>query len=127
MKKIILLLLIMGSIALYFILNQPPKSEIQDLYLKNETSQIMDIAFIESTRNVSGYDLIAENNFLKLFMNDRNSHFAVVDKRNDYVWYSNYFTSDPKATKTYQNLQKSTFSLRYRETDNTTKLMTNIR
>src|SRR3989339_17052 len=125
MKKIILLLLIMGSIALYFILNQPPKSEIQDLYLKNETSQIMDIAFIESTRNVSGYDLIAENNFLKLFMNDRNSHFAVVDKRNDYVWYSNYFTSDPKATKTYQNLQKSTFSLRYRETDNTTKLMTN--
>lgn len=125
MKKLIVLLLIVGVIGGYFLLNQPPKSTIQDLYQLPETQTIMTEEFIASTRNVTGYQVIAENNFLKLFMNPNTSHFAVVDKRNDYVWYSNFFTSDPKATKTYQNLQKSTFALRYRETDNTTKLMTN--
>ena len=125
LKKIIVIILILSITGGYFLVNQPPKSNIKDLYQMNETTRIVDVDFITSTRNVSGYALIAENNFLKLFMNDRNTHFAVVDKRNDYVWYSNYFTSDPRATRTYQNLQKSTFSLRYRETDNTTKLMTN--
>ena len=125
LKKIIVVILSFSVLLSYFLINQPPKSRIKDIYQHRDTTTIIDSDFIASTRNVAGYQLIAENNFLKLFMNERNTHFAVVDKRNDYVWHSNFFTSDPKATRTYQNLQKSTFALRYRETDNTTRLMTN--
>lgn len=125
LKKLIVLILSLSVITGYFLINQPPKSKIKDLYQLNDTTTIIDSDFITSTRTVAGYQLIAENNFLKLFMNERNTHFAVVDKRNDYIWHSNFFTSDPRATRTYQNLQKSTFALRYRETDNTTRLMTN--
>ncbi len=124
-KKIIIIVLILGSVGLYFILNQPATLDLEDRYQVQATSTIMTSDFIDSTRNVTGSDVIAENNFLKLFMNDNNTHFAVVDKRNDYVWQSNFFTSDPGATKTYQNLQKSTFAIRYRETDDTTQLLTN--
>lgn len=124
-KKIIIFILILGSIGIYFLLNRPATLDVDDLYQANETQTIIQSPFIESTRNVTGSDVIAENNFLKLFMNDNNTHFAVVDKRNDYVWQSNFFTSDPGATKTYQNLQKSTFAIRYRETDDTTQLLTN--
>jgi hypothetical protein len=124
-KKIIYILLVASLIGFYFLFNRIPDLDIKDVYQLNDTEQIIDLDFIESDKNVSGYDLISENNFLKLFLNDNNTHFAVVDKRNDYVWNSNFFTSDPQATKTYQNLQKSTFAIRYLETDNTTKLLSN--
>ncbi|RJX25933.1 MAG: hypothetical protein C4537_03505 [Acholeplasma sp.] len=124
-KKIIIIILILGSVGIYFLVNQPASLDVDDLYQPTQIQTIMESPFIDSTRNVTGSDIIAENNFLKLFMNDNNTHFAVVDKRNDYVWQSNFFTSDPGATKTYQNLQKSTFAIRYRETDDTTQLLTN--
>lgn len=125
LKKLIFVILIGALIGSYFLFNQAPGLNIKDLYEMHETETIIDLDFIDSSKGVSGYDLISENNFLKLYMNDNNTHFAIVDKRNDYVWNSNFFTSDPKATKTYQNLQKSTFAIRYLETDNTTKLLTN--
>lgn len=124
-KKLIFVIILGLLIGLYFIFNQTPKLSVKDLYQSNETETIIDLDFIASSKGVSGYDLISENNFLKLYMNDNNTHFAVVDKRNDYVWNSNFFTSDPQATRTYQNLQKSTFAVRYLETDNTTRLLTN--
>jgi hypothetical protein len=125
LKKLIFVILIGAMIGLYFVFNQAPKLNVKDLYQMSETESIIDLDFIDSSKGVSGYDFISENNFLKLYMNDNNTHFAIVDKRNDYVWNSNFFTSDPGATKTYQNLQKSTFSIRYLETDNTTRLLTN--
>ncbi len=124
-KKLMVVILIGLLIGSYFIFNQTPKLDVVDIYQEQETQTIIDLDFIDSSKGVSGYDLISENNFLKLYMNDNTTHFAVVDKRNDYVWNSNFFTSDPSATKTYQNLQKSTFSIRYLETDDTTKLLTN--
>lgn len=125
LKKLIFVILIGAMIGLYFVFSQAPKLNVKDLYQMNETESIIDLDFIDSSKGVSGYDFISENNFLKLYMNDNNTHFAIVDKRNDYVWNSNFFTSDPGATKTYQNLQKSTFAIRYLETDNTTRLLTN--
>ena len=124
-KKIILILILLSFIPLYFVFNQPLALAIEKTYTPNDVGVLMEEEFITSTRNVLNYQLVAENNFLKLFLNQNTTQFAVVDKRNDYIWYSSVFTSDNSATNTVRNLQKSTFAVRYLETDNTTKYITN--
>lgn len=124
-KKIVIILILLSFIPLYFVLNQPQALTIETSYQPNEVGVIMEEAFVSSTRNVLGYQLVKENNFLKLFLNRNTTQFAIVDKRNDYIWYSSVFTTDNSATNTVRNLQKSTFAVRYLETDNTTKYITN--
>lgn len=125
-KKIVIIALIALSIVGYMIFNIRPDANIIDSYQEGVTTQLVhEPEFIESSRSAIGYDLITENNFLKLYMNMNTTQFAVVDKRNDFIWYSSVFTSDSSASKTYSNLQKSTLALRYLQKDNTTRVMSN--
>lgn len=124
-KKLIILGIIIGLIPIYLLTNRPQAITIKDSYQNQDAGMIIDEEFIESSRNVLNQKLIAENNFMKLFLNESTTQFSVVDKRNDYIWYSSVFTTDNIATQSIRNLQKSTFAIRYLETDNTVKLITN--
>ena len=125
-KKIVIIILIALSIGLFMIYNIRPSLNVDDVYEEAKPINLMsEPAFIESSRSAIGYDLISENNFLKLYLNTNTTQFAVVDKRNDFIWYSSVFTSDSSASKTYSNLQKSTVALRYLQKDNTTRIMSN--
>jgi len=126
LKKLLILCLIGLSVVGYLLFNQRPKIEIGSTFEQSVVGSIIDEPnFIESSKNVFGYELVSENNFLKLFLNMKTTQFAVVDKRNDFIWYSSVFTSDSSASKSYSNLQKSTLALRYLQKDNTTRTMSN--
>jgi hypothetical protein len=126
LKKLIILVLIGLSIIAYLLFSQRPTVEFANLYQEQVVDSIVDEPnFIDSSKSAFGYELVSENNFLKLFLNTNTTQFAVVDKRNDFVWYSSLFTSDTQASKSYSNLQKSTIALRYLQKDNTTKTMSN--
>lgn len=125
LKKLTLFIIVGTLISAYFILQTPSMLKISNPYQKLNTGILMESPFLESNRGLFGYALVSENNFLKLYLNSNTTQFAVIDKRNDHVWYSSVFTSDTSATLTTRNLQKSTIALRYLETDNTTKSINN--
>ena len=125
-KKIIIICLSISFLIIGYILNIPRPINIKDIYQTNQVGQIMNVAFTPSTRGVAGMKSVAENNFLELFINEKTTHFAVVDKRNNALWTSNFTITDTTATRTYRNMQRSTFTISYRDVDNTTRLWTNF-
>ena len=125
-KKIIIICLSISFLIVGYFLNIPRPVNIKDVYQSNQVGQIIEEPFKASTRGVLGMKSVAENNFLELFINEKTTHFAVVDKRNNALWTSNFTISDNTATRTYRNMQRSTFTISYRDIDNTTRLWTNF-
>ena len=65
--------------------------------------------------NVSGFDLVAENEYLKLYTNPETADVAVYDKRNGEIFYSNPPGADHDAVANNVNINylKSQFILTY--------------
>ncbi|TVP85106.1 MAG: hypothetical protein EA375_05365 [Acholeplasmataceae bacterium] len=126
LKKLAIILMAVLLVLLVFLLNRPSRINIADLYEASPVGTIIDLpSWQTSPVQPDGYDLIAENTFLALFLHPETTHFAVLDKRNDHVWHSNVNVIDPSASRTWRNMQKSTFSITYRQRDNTTRVWTN--
>lgn len=69
----------------------------------------------DSTNNVAGYDLVAENNNLKLYTDTATGYIALYDKRDGQITYSNPVNTDddPIANETIKNAMRSAFILEY--------------
>lgn len=125
-RRITIILIILAIVFFVVLFNRPRTLDIDLIYEDNPVGTIMTTdRHHTSDVSVNGFDAIAENDFLRLLIDPKTSHFAVLDKRNDYVWHSNVLGIDPSATKTYRDLQKSTLGITYKETDDTTRYLTN--
>lgn len=124
-RKTAIFILIPMVIFGFFYIQSPSKLDIEYLVHGNPSDLLMETQYYSSDRRIFGYENVTENNFLRLYLNPNTTQFAVLDKRNNHVWYSSLFTSDTTATLSTRNLQKSTLALTYLETDNTTKTINN--
>jgi hypothetical protein len=125
-KRITIILIILAITFFLVLFNRPRKLDMELIYQDKPVGTIMTTdRYHTSDVTPIGFDAIAENDFLKLLIDPQTSYFAVLDKRNDYVWYSNVRGIDLSATKTYRNLQKSTLGITYKESDDTTHYLTN--
>jgi hypothetical protein len=126
-KRIIILVIVASIIFTGIIINRPKPVKIPDYYEAKQVGTIVDVPeFIPSSRNVLGMQSVVENNFLELFINMNTTNFAVVDKRNNEFWTASFAVSDLVATQSFRNLQRSTFSITYRDTDNTSRTWSNF-
>ena len=60
-----------------------------------------------------GMDKVAENEYLTLYLNDKDTSLAVVDNATGKVWYTNPQDEDPFASAFYQRLLKSQLQILY--------------
>ena len=69
----------------------------------------------DTDKKVEGFDLVAENEYLKLYTNTANGYVAVYDKRDGQITYSNPLNADEdeKANKSNKNLLKSQMVVYY--------------
>lgn len=72
-------------------------------------------ALADSSKDVPGMELVAENDILKLYANVETGDIAVYDKRNGQTIYSNPVDADddPIANNTNKNYLKSQFVINY--------------
>jgi hypothetical protein len=126
-KRLILIAILSLIVLAGILINRPKPVKINDYYQVNQVGTIVDVPeFIPSTRTVLGMESVVENNFLELFINMNTTNFAVVDKRNNEFWTASFAVSDLVATQSFRNLQRSTFSITYKDTDNTTRTWSNF-
>ena len=76
-------------------------------------------ALADTDKKVEGFDLAAENDNLKLYVNTSNGYVAVYDKRDGSVTYSNPLNADEdeKANKNNKNYLKSQMMVYYYNSD----------
>jgi len=76
-------------------------------------------ALTDTDKKVEGFDLAAENDNLKLYVNTSNGYVAVYDKRDGSVTYSNPLNADEdeKANKNNKNYLKSQMMVYYYNSD----------
>ena len=76
-------------------------------------------ALNDADKKVEGFDLVAENDNLKLYANTSNGYIAVYDKRDGNITYSNPLNADDdeKANKNNKNYLKSQMMVYYYNSD----------
>ena len=76
-------------------------------------------ALNDADKKVEGFDLVAENDNLKLYANTSNGYIAVYDKRDGNITYSNPLNADEdeKANKNNKNYLKSQMMVYYYNSD----------
>lgn len=76
-------------------------------------------ALADTDKKVEGFDLAAENDNLKLYVNTSNGYVAVYDKRDGSITYSNPLNADEdeKANKNNKNYLKSQMMVYYYNSD----------
>ena len=76
-------------------------------------------ALADADKKVEGFDLVAENDKLKLYANTSNGYVAVYDKRDGSITYSNPLNADEdeKANKANKNYLKSQMMVYYYNAD----------
>jgi len=76
-------------------------------------------ALSDTDKKVEGFDLVAENDKLKLYANTSNGYVAVYDKRDGSITYSNPLNADEdeKANKVNKNYLKSQMMVYYYNAD----------
>jgi hypothetical protein len=82
-------------------------------YKYEEGSDFM--AIPEADSKVSGFELVAENDYLKLYTDQNTANVAVFDKRNNNIVYTNPLDADedPIANETNKRYLKSQFIVNY--------------
>ena len=94
MKKIILIVLLVGALASYlFLFNMKKEDLVEPDKIQYFTSGFVDASELSNTNR-----LVAHNENFELYLNETNSHFKVIDKRNGMEWKSNPSVRDPWET-----------------------------
>ena len=125
MKKILLVILavaaVIGIIYLaYYLTRYTFYDKYEDYLTSYEYEEGADYHTLsDSGKEVPGMDLVAENDILKLYTNTETAEFAVYDKRNGEIIYSNPQDADEDsiANGTNKDYMKSQFILYYYNTD----------
>lgn len=89
-------------------------------YLKDYSVEAgTDYKPLSNSGEVSGYDLVAESTYLKLFTDTKTANVAVYDKRDGSITYSNPqdADSDTKANKSNKAYMKSQFQVFFYNSD----------
>jgi hypothetical protein len=116
MKKIILIVLLVGALASYlFLFNMKQEDLVEPDKIQYFTSGFVDASELSNTNR-----LVAHNEYFELYLNETNSHFKVIDKRNGMEWKSNPSVRDPWETNPLKPItvtavekQKSTLEITY--------------
>lgn len=131
MKRILLVLLgIVAVIAVFYIIyyvvhyvNYNKYKDYLSTYEYEQGGSYSPIA--ESSASVAGYDLVAENDNLKLYTDTKSANVAIYDKRNGEITYSNPPAADEDtvANGVNKSYMKSQFLLYYYNEDVTSGSM----
>lgn len=116
MKKIIIIVLLVGAFASYlFLFNLKKEAVIEADKISYYTTGFVDASDLSNTNR-----LVASNENFELYLNETNSHFKVIDKRSGAEWKSNPSVRDPwettpgkPITVTAVEKQKSTLEITY--------------
>ena len=126
-NKLMILGLVLLTIGMIYVMHRPVPVRIEARYNQRDVPVLMENEVGHLDSGVEGYEIVAENDFLALYLNPTNTYFAVKDRRNDHTWYSNVTTFDPQArTLSQRNLQRSTLQVSYLQRDNTVATMNNF-
>ncbi len=124
-KKLVLLALGIVAVVvviylLYYFLHFMNYNRYRDFLSTYEYEQGTEYRALNDTDNkVPGFDLVAENDKLKLYTDTATGNVAVYDKRNGSITYSNPLNADEdeKANKTNLNYLKSQMMVYYYNQD----------
>lgn len=99
-----------------------------------ETTAFAETGFVDAMTLSNTNRLVATNNNFELYINETNSHFHVIDKRNGEIWRSNPIIQDPWVTDPNRTIttsaiekQKATFELSYFNEAGSLATITNYR
>lgn len=116
MKKIIVIVLLIGAFTSYlFLFNMKPVTQVEPDKIEYFTSAFVDASQLSNTSR-----LAAQNENFELYLNETNSHFKVIDKRSGLEWKSNPTEKDPWETNPLKPItvtavekQKATLEITY--------------
>lgn len=121
LKKIILAALLIALISaaiygVYYLFHYILYDRYRDFLTTYEVEEGQPYqALTDSVNNVAGFELVAENEYLKLYTDPENASIAVYDKRNGETFYTNPPDADQDeiANKVNTDYLKSQFILNY--------------
>ena len=116
MKKIIIIVLLIGALASYIFLFNMKKDSVTDV----DKIEFKKSGFTDATDLSDTNKLVSSNSRFDLYLNETNSHFKVLDKENGVEWKSNPTEKDPwetnplkPITTTAVEKQKATLDITY--------------